>query len=282
MARYAKRLTKEDLMSGGITNITEDCKIYGSQGELPVHQSHKQGYIILTIYECDENGNKIKVQVKRTLKGCKNPSDTYVYKTRSIGLHRAMWAWFHNEVPEGMVVDHINNKHTNIEDYYLSNLQLLTPQENITKERECNTRMLKCKLDRPRSYYEEKLKRYEELYEEAKEAKDADKAHTLRGNIAQCRARLRYWDTNRKEIESIMSRKAEYTKSESIRLEAKRKSVKERKILNEWKKIFKEKGNTAMWHQICKIIKNWDTYTDMQKDHVFEVLEKTFKMSITV
>jgi hypothetical protein len=47
-------------------------------------------------------------------------------------------------------------------------------------------------------------------------------------------------------------------------------------LLNEWKKLFKEKGNKSMWHQLCRVINEWDTYDDFQKEHVFETLNKTF------
>ena len=276
MARYAKKLTKEDLMKGGIVKITEDCKIFGQNGELSVQQSNKQGYITVTIYDLDENGNKIKVPIKRTFKGCKKPSDTYIYKTRVHGLHRVMWAWFHGEVPEGFVVDHINNKHMNIEDYHLSNLQLLTPQENVTKERICNVKEIPCKLDRPRSYYEEKLAKYEALHKEAKENKDKEAAHKQRANIANIKGKLRYWDANRKEAETLMAKKREYTEEEAIRLEAKKQSIKDRQILEQYKLMFKEAGNKGMWHQMCKVIRQWDTFEQIQKDHVFDTLHRFF------
>lgn len=275
MARYAKRLTKEDLMKGGIIEITEDGLVYNKNGLFKL-QTNNSGYYAFTIYDLDSNGNKIKVPIKRTFKGCKKETDTYIYKTRSIGLHRAIWAWFHDEVPEGMVVDHINNKHTSLEDYHLNNLQLLTPQQNITKERLCNVKEIPCKIDRPRSYFEEKLAKYEELHEQAKENRDKKAAHKLRTNIAQTRARLRYWDANRKEAEILMAKKKEYTEEETARIEAKKQSIKERKILEQYKLTFKEAGNKAMWHQMCKVIKAWDTLEQIQKDHVFDTLHKFF------
>ena len=271
---YAKRLTKEDLMKGGIINVTKDCHIFGKNGELSVQQAHKQNYITVTVYDCDDEGNKIKIPCTRLING--KMYNTYVFKTRVIGLHRVMWAWHRGEVPEGMVVDHINNQHSKLEDYRLDNLQLLTPKENVMKEREFSTRQLKCKLDRPRSYYEEKVKKYEALYEEAKEAGQTDKVHKLRGNLAQCRARLRYWDFNRKEIEAIMAKKNEYTEAEAARREAKKQNIKDRKLLEQYKLMFKEAGNKGMWHQMCKVIKSWDSLEQIQKDHVFDTLHKFF------
>ena len=267
---YAKRLTKEDLLKGGIVNITEDCKIFSKRGEISLQQAHKQGYITVTIYDCDSQGNKIKVPCVRTIKG--KVYDTYVYKTRTVGLHRIMWAWFHGEVPEGYVVDHINNKHENLEDYRLSNLQLLTPKENVLKEREYGTRLLKCKLNKPRSYYEDKLKHYTSLYEDAKEMGDATRVHKLRTNMAQTRARLRYYDANKDQADRI----AEFDEQEADRKRKWHDSVKDRKILEQYKQMFREAGNKDMWRQMIKVIKTWDTLEQIQKDHVFEVLHNFF------
>lgn len=280
MARYAKRLTKEDLMKGGIVEITEDCKVFGKNGEISMTKSHKQGYIVLTIYDVDAEGNKIKVPTTRTFKGGKKPCDTYVYKTRTIGLHRAMWAWFHNEVPDGMVVDHINNKHQSIEDYYLSNLQLLTPQENITKERECNTKQVPCCLSKPRSFYENRLASYEAMHEEAKKAGDKELCHKLRGNIASMKARIRYWDANKSKIEDNLNLREAYEEAEAQRLKAKHQSIKDRRLLAEYKDMFKEAGNTKMWHEVIRTIKAWDTLSDIQKEHVWDVLHRFFGRGI--
>lgn len=63
---------------------------------------------------------------------------------------------------------------------------------------------------------------------------------------------------------------------ESARLEAKKQSIKDRKLLEQYKLMFKEAGNKNMWHQICKIIKQWDTFEQIQKDHVFDTLHKFF------
>lgn len=263
-------------MRGGIIGITETGLVYNKNGLVNLN-INKQGYYVFTIYEFDSNGNKIKVPIKRTFKGCKKETDSYVYKTRSIPLHRAIWAWYNNEVPEGMVVDHINNQHTNLEeDYRLSNLQLLTPQENVTKERECNIKLSPCKLDRPRSYYENKLTKYEALYEAAKKEHNAREARKQRNNIANIRARLRYWDINREEAETLVAKKKVYTEEEAARLEAKNQSIKDRKLLEQYKLIFKEAGNKGMWHQMCKVINTWDSLEEIQKNHVWDVLHKFF------
>lgn len=63
---------------------------------------------------------------------------------------------------------------------------------------------------------------------------------------------------------------------EVARKAAKNQSIKDRQILEQYKQMFKEAGNKGMWHQMCKVIKAWDTLEDFQKDHVWEVLHKFF------
>lgn len=187
---YAKKLTKEELIKSGITNVTDDGHVFKGAEEI-IPRINNKGYLILFIYDFDKDGNKIKIPNLKSAFG-------YNYKMRSIGLHRVMWAWFNKEVPSGMVVDHISNKHTSLEDYKLDNLQLLTQKENVGKERVTSVKEIKCKLNKPRSFYEKKLADYESAYEQAKKNKDAKRAHHLRSNIAQTRARLRYWDNYHK------------------------------------------------------------------------------------
>ena len=62
----------------------------------------------------------------------------------------------------------------------------------------------------------------------------------------------------------------------------KRQSIKERKILEQYKQMFKEAGNKSMWHQMCRVISAWDKLESLQKEHVFEVLHNMFsKYDIT-
>ena len=188
---YARKLTKEELMEHGITEVTTTGRVFkGDEEWFPTIDN--QGYFMYRIYDKDENGNKIKI-----LKSADAKDYEYTYKHRAIGLHRLMWAWHYGECPEGMVVDHKNNKHEHIEDYYLNNLQLLTPSENIAKERDnWHVWELKCNLSKPRSHFEQKLEGYTLAYEQAKKDKDAKAAHALRSNISQTRARLRYYDNH--------------------------------------------------------------------------------------
>ena len=63
---------------------------------------------------------------------------------------------------------------------------------------------------------------------------------------------------------------------ETARKEAKKQSIKDRKVLEQYKLMFKEAGNKAMWHQMCEVIKKWDTLEQIQKDHVFDTLHRFF------
>lgn len=189
---YARKLTKAELMEFGITEVTADGRVFkGDKEEIP--NIDQQGYFVHQIYDRDENGEFIKIPKTNATSG-------YVYKLRTVGLHRVMWAWHYGEVPEGMVVDHINNVHNKMEDYYLDNLQLMTPGENLAKERNnWHVREIKCMLNKPRSFYEKKLEGYQMAYEQAKQMQDAKGAHHLRCNVAQTKARLRYYDNHIEE-----------------------------------------------------------------------------------
>ena len=205
---YASRLTKEMLVANGIELITEDGAVI-KNGKQVIPTQNKQGYLMLYLYELDEDGNKIKIPITRTFKGCKKPTDTYIYKTMMVGLHRAMWAWLYGVVEEGWVIDHRNNKHTSIEDYNISNLQLISQRENVTKDHEASIVELKCKLDRPLSYYEDKLAYYEDLYQKAVKEGDQEEAHRQRANTFGQRARIRYWLAHKEEAEALIAKKHE-------------------------------------------------------------------------
>ena len=113
-------------------------------------------------------------------------------------------------VEEGCIVDHINNKHESIEDYNISNLQVISQRENVTKDREASIKELKCKLDRPLSYYEDKLAYYEDLYQKAVKEGNQEEAHRQRANTYGQRARIRYWLSHKEEAEALIAKKQAY------------------------------------------------------------------------
>ena len=195
---YARKLTKEMLVASGIESITEDGTVI-RHGKQVIPIQSKDGYLKLNIYDFDEDGNKIKIPIIRIRKGCKKPSDTYKYKSMIVGLHRAMWAWLYGVVEEGYVVDHISNKHDSIEDYHISNLQIISPRENLTKDRKASTKELKCRLDKPISYYEDKLAYYEDLYKKAMKDRNREDARRRIKNIYDQKAKIRYWLSHKAE-----------------------------------------------------------------------------------
>ena len=275
---YATNLTKELLQANGITEITKDGRIFKGEKEIFPHWiPGNKPYLGLIIYERDENGHLIpgkdRIYKYKKIDGSISEYKSWQAKQRTLGLHRIMWAWHYGEVPEGMVVDHIDNKHETLYDYRLENLQLLTPKENVNKDNKyISTKETKCNMKKSREYYEANLLKFESEYEEAKKEHNAEKAHLLRSKISNTRARLRYWDSHKEEYEEYIAfRNAE----EGLRDNWKQ-NIKDRKLLEQYKKMFKEAGNKAMWHQMCKIIKAWDQLDSIQKEHVFEVLHRFF------
>ena len=196
---FASRLTKEMLVANGYELITEDGKVFKNGKQIIPFQDKKDGYLKIYIYDFDEDGNKIKIPMTRLRKWCKKPGNTYNFKTRTIGLHRAMWAWIYGSVEEGYVIDHKNNKHTSIEDYHISNLQIISPRENLTKDRKASTKELKCRLDKPISYYEDKLAYYEDLYKKAMKDRNREDARRRIKNIYDQKAKIRYWLAHKAE-----------------------------------------------------------------------------------
>lgn len=196
---YASRLTKEMLIANGIELITEDGTVIKNGKQVIPIKDKNSGYLRIFLYDFDENGNRIKVPITRIRKGCKKPSNTYAYKLMAVGLHRAMWAWLYGVVEEGYVIDHRSNKHDSIEDYHISNLQIISQRENTTKDRKASTKEIKCRLNKPLSYYEDKLAYYEDLYKKAVKDGDQKEAHKQRNNTYGQRARIRYWLAHKAE-----------------------------------------------------------------------------------
>ena len=198
---YASRLTKEMLIKSGIELITEDGKVFKNGKQIIPFQDKQNGYLMIHLYDLDEDGNKIKLPRTRKFKKCKKPTITYKYRIITVGLHRAMWAWIYGSVEEGFVVDHKSNKHTSIEDYHISNLQLITQRENSIKDRKASTKEIKCRLDKPISYYEDKLAYYEDLYKKALKEHNQKEARKQALNTYIQRAKIRYWLSHKAEAE---------------------------------------------------------------------------------
>ena len=93
-------------------------------------------------YEISKSGNVRNIRTKRNLSLHPNGSG---YKRaqlcnkglmKQITVHRLMWLNFVGEIPEGRVIDHIDNNRLNNR---LDNLQLLTQGQNIKKGKDIKT-----------------------------------------------------------------------------------------------------------------------------------------------
>lgn len=121
-----KRLTRAMLEEMGIYNVYWDA-------------DNQQWWIDRCWSKC-KNGKVIHKRVpvvEATTKHKYAKSKTYYIvafsyqnKTHSYPLSRFIYAWFKGDVGEGMVVDHIDNNPFNNSP---TNLQLLTPEENLIK-----------------------------------------------------------------------------------------------------------------------------------------------------
>ena len=193
---YATELTKEDLKRMGVTYIDESIpQVFGVYGPF-TYFINNQGYFMVNLYDIDKDGNKIKCykQDKHIKKdGTVSYYDSYYYLTRPITLNRVLWAWHYGKVREGYVIDHINNKHDELEDYLIDKLEEITPGENIAKERpNSNTKVLKTGKGKDIKFYEDKLNYYVDLYIKAKKEHNAEAAHRARSNISNQKAKIRY------------------------------------------------------------------------------------------
>lgn len=239
--RFAQRLTKEDLIRAGIKDIYFDpdeakYHIIRNDGkELKLYKG-KIRYFYFTIYLIDEDGNRVKKPVKRKFKHCKKESNTYKYKTKNITLHRGVYAWFKGEVPEGYVVDHIDNKHDTQYDSRIDNLQLITQQENSTKDRPNNVRTeIPCDMKKPIQHYIDKCNYWLLEYEREKKERSSSTecAVKCRTYYNAYKKRIRYWYKHQSEHE-------EFIKSESARVSAQDYIQDRRSKIKQYKQEIKE------------------------------------------
>ena len=122
MKKY--ELTKEKLISLGITDVKEDGTIYNKNGVKSTYivtGKHKYGQdreypvILLTDY------------FKPKRKDCRG---WLSHPQTNVLVSNVVWVWFNGQIPQGYDIDHIDNNPLNNK---LSNLQLLTRKENLAK-----------------------------------------------------------------------------------------------------------------------------------------------------
>lgn len=260
MGKYAKKLTKEDLIKAGIKNIyfsPGDSKyhITGKNGKEVLLGINNQGYIYFNIYDLNEKGQYIKVPVKRKFKGCTKESNTYIYKMKTVTLNRAVWAWFKGEVPENMVVDHINNKHDTHYDNRLENLQLLTPAENLAKERPVSAAVTRCNMKKPVEYYIDKLNYWLMEYKREKEENNSATkyAHKCRAFYSIYKKKIKYWYQHKQKYEN--NEKLE--KANTFAREYQQERISKIKWFKNKINEAKENGDKEQWHKIVAAYNNY-------------------------
>jgi len=180
---YAKEVTREYLEKLGVRDVfpllhkcSLDTWMEGPRIKDALYDGH---YYIMQLYD---------PEIRKTIDEDKrNTSSGEIY----IPFHRLVYAWFNGSVPKGMIVDHIDDDKLNNDP---TNLQLLTPSQNIWKNRPgVNTKEVKCSLRRPLEFYETEVAILEEDYEAAKLKKDVKKIHNIRSLLAYRRAQVRYY-----------------------------------------------------------------------------------------
>ena len=127
MRQMYKQLTKEMLQEHGIYAIYWDedsnewwIDCYWHNNNVKEY-THKSVNIYRAVKDHKYSGKN---------KGYKIAGWSVKCKPYCFPLARIIYAWFNGEVPEGFVVDHIDNDPDNNK---LSNLQLLTVEENLAK-----------------------------------------------------------------------------------------------------------------------------------------------------
>lgn len=168
MKKY--ELTKEKLIGLGITDVKEDGTIYSKDGMKTTYivtGKHKYGkdrkYSVIVLTDI--------FRPKR--KDCRGWTS---HPQTNIIVSNIVWVWFNGQIPQGYDVDHIDNNPLNNK---LSNLQLLTRQENLAK-RGCGRNQY--------SYYMTD----EEILAKRKEKKElADKKRELRRTIKESKLKLK-------------------------------------------------------------------------------------------
>lgn len=113
----------------GITHITEDGHIFAGDHEMKQSIAVKKGkYKLQQPYARVTFSDKTKKLYYTNKKG----KEYWTYAPICILVSRAIYAWYHGEVPAGYEIDHIDNDTSN---NHLHNLRLLTKDENLARKR---------------------------------------------------------------------------------------------------------------------------------------------------
>lgn len=181
---YAKEITKEYLQKCGVEHVDPNGRtiiIKGKEAtQFPMPSGNKE-YMYVRIYDHDLRFS-IPKEKRTTSSGQIN-----------VGVHVINYAWNVADKPQGLVVDHIDNNPLN---NHISNLQLLTPRENVNKELNRPPRVVKMPKYITEAEILKKLEGYEAAYEDAKARHDSVAAHHFRSYLSTWRAKHRMFLEN--------------------------------------------------------------------------------------
>lgn len=256
---YAGEVTKEYLMKLGVEHVSTDGTEVirnGKQVKINFDETARRPYGFVKFYDPEFR--------KATPKEDRNSSTgSFV-----IGIHTLNYVWNTGETkPRGYVIHHIDNDPRNND---ISNLRCESQRENVLEEHPLSDREIKCDMLKPLSYYEEMLEQLDQEYEQAKIDGDSNKVHNLRSYKSILRGKIRYWKSHAAEHEEL------------LRLQAAKEEAKTKKALKaEHIKILKalaseakSKGDNNRWHNLIRVHKNYDAFTQTQ---IIKIIEKETK-----
>lgn len=181
---YASEITKDYLKKLGVEYVSTDGKkiiINGKERQPVKSRSGKKHYLVVVLYDADIRANTPKEE-KKASTGQVN-----------IGVHILNYVWNKADKPAGVVCDHIDNDPFNND---ISNLQLLTPKENVNKNRTSLPKIAQMPMYITEEEILRKLEGYEMAYEQAKADHDACAAHRLRCLLSEWRSKHRQFLEN--------------------------------------------------------------------------------------
>ncbi len=216
-------LSKEYLEYLGITNVSEDGRVFTGDTERVCNETGSAGYLRVNFY----------------MEG----------KVRTLYLHRIVYCWFHGYIPPKTLVDHVSGDRL---DNRIENLRLADYKLNTNnRHHRDGTFEMRCCMSKPREHYEAQLQRAE--------AKPKSKSRATM--ISSAKARLRYWDSHKDEYLHLTSVKfaAAEAKAEA-RIKA--KTLAELKLrLKFIARKYKEQGDKVSWHRLLRVANNAELFT---------------------
>lgn len=224
-----KQITKSYLEYLGVTDVTTDGKVFTKNGERKYFSENGRSKRLLILFHDPEKYKNVPKEKRKDSSG-----------SVGIKLHQVVYAWFNGEVPYGKEIHHIDHNYLNNS---ITNLEALTHEEHRAKH--AGTKELKCRLDRPREWYEKKLAEFEAIENKTKVNYD---------KISNYRAKLRYYDNHIEEAHQAQKDKRDLA------------------MLKELAKQEKQAQNITKWHQLNEIIKNWKSYDSKLKEQLIKVI----------